>query len=251
MIENECGCPDGTFEDYIQFNCPNCNNNCLTCVDNSQNCLTCRGDRIEAPFCICPNGYYDDFTSEFCQPCSFSCLTCDIFGCTSCSANRVGPVLTKCMCPIEKKGVSRLELDTNYCSTCDLGVPSAIFSTDLRNIIIDFGNSIKLKDDSYNICGILFENNMLQSIGGEKSYCSEQAGKLNIQLGRSSISLKVGEQIKFNNNTNIIYIDGCSQTDDLGLMNKVYISEFLSATLQIPPTSVLKLPEIITNNLQS
>ncbi len=97
ILSTNCECAPGKFEDGKNALCQNCDNKCSTCAITKLKCLTCKGDRI-TDLCICPDGFYDDGVGEFCLPCSLTCNTCDMYGCTSCKFNRIGPFSSKCIC---------------------------------------------------------------------------------------------------------------------------------------------------------
>jgi hypothetical protein len=52
-------------------------------------------------------------------------------------ANRVGPIDGKCLC--DSPGVSRLSIDSLYCTDCNTGVPYFALNDDFSGFSIDFG----------------------------------------------------------------------------------------------------------------
>ena len=53
-------CPNGTFVDFTNVYCYDCNALCLTCQGSSLNCTSCSSTFLYANTCVsqCPSGYY-------------------------------------------------------------------------------------------------------------------------------------------------------------------------------------------------
>ncbi len=79
-------------------------------------------------------------------------------------------------------GISRLELNTPFCSVCELGVPQIYFSQELDYIIIDLGDKIELLNTNLNrtssLCKTLLSTEIIMKIGNEKSICFIDNGKI-------------------------------------------------------------------------
>ena len=105
--------------------------------------------------------------------------------------NRIGPYITKCICPPDEKGISRLNIGTAKCTTCSFGVIEATFFKDLSKISFDVGGKINLIDltlaNTATLCEALFESDFIEKVGGMKGViCDVIDGALIVYLGAFS-----------------------------------------------------------------
>lgn len=148
--------------------------------------------------------------------CAPQCATCNELGCLTCASNRVGPFSLKCICPIEDNGISREQLGTATCGTCFIGVPSATFSANLQDILIEFGKPLALADlflDNTNkLCEELIVNDVLQKMG-QNPTCFVTPDYLAIHLGPSA-TIRENDVIAMRNNSRpLLNFDNCREID--------------------------------------
>ena len=63
--------------------------------------------------------------------------------CTGCNANRILSLSSFCECP-ENSLDLYLEFGSPWCSTCEIGVPYILMSTDYMSLKIDFGFTLSI-----------------------------------------------------------------------------------------------------------
>ncbi len=139
-------------------------------------------------------------------------------------------------------------MGTAFCTTCDLGVIEALFSSDLNSIIFDVGGILNLvnKDlkNTSELCQIVFESDFIDAIVGlSGATCSVEKNYLTANLGPNS-NIREGFVVKFKKNSNVLQLDGCYQEDD----SERFISEIMDAIIKLPLYKTLIAPQITTNN---
>lgn len=87
---DECGCPDGYWDDNVSVECQLCDTDfCKKCEGSATKCTECSEGRDPIEDCPCIAGTYDDLTDDdgTCYSCSYQCETCTEYedSCDSCN----------------------------------------------------------------------------------------------------------------------------------------------------------------------